>query len=295
MIGRISKAPFALTPDPGKLFKERVARLEILAKDAHLGPYLTFLAGIARIQGELASSLSALEPVPVDQVERARENAMPPIDRAAIVQSQDCRRTLLRFLEAVGALEMPPTASQALAQLREADEETMDWMIDNVLADDLPVESLAHHLFVAAAIQVHAARLAATLDANGLVPVRVGVCPACGGKPVASIVVGVQGVEGARYGCCSCCSTMWNEVRIKCLACGSTKGVGYRAVETGTDEATVKAEVCDSCHSWVKILYQNKNPSLEAVADDVASLGLDLLMKDTEYKRAGFNPFLVGY
>jgi FdhE protein len=57
----------------------------------------------------------------------------------------------------------------------------------------------------------------------------------------------------------------------------------------------VKAECCDTCRSWVKILYQNKNPSLEAVADDVASLGLDLLMRDTEYRRAGFDPFLIGY
>ncbi len=88
---------------------------------------------------------------------------------------------------------------------------------------------------------------------------------------------------------------MWNEVRVKCLACGSTKGIGYRAVETRDEEATVKAEVCDPCNSWMKILYQNKNPSLDVVADDVASLGLDLLMKDTEYKRAGFDPFLMGY
>jgi FdhE protein len=109
------------------------------------------------------------------------------------------------------------------------------------------------------------------------------------------MVIGVHGAEGARYAVCSCCSTRWNEVRVKCIACGSTKGIGYRAVETGDEEATVKAEVCDSCHSWTKILYQNKNPSLEMIADDVVSLGLDLLMKDTEYRRAGFDPFLIGY
>lgn len=109
------------------------------------------------------------------------------------------------------------------------------------------------------------------------------------------MVIGFHGAEGARYASCSCCATMWNEVRVKCLACGSTKGIGYQAVETGDEEATVKAEVCDTCNSWMKILYQNKNPSLDVVADDVASLGLDLLMKDTEYKRAGFDPFLMGY
>ena len=39
-------------------------------------------------------------------------------------------------------------------------------------------------MFVAAALQVHFARLAAQLDANALVPVGEGACPACGGPPI---------------------------------------------------------------------------------------------------------------
>ena len=69
--------------------------------------------------------------------------------------------------------------------------------------------------------------------------------------------------------------------------------MSYRSVETS--EATVKAEICTECHSWVKIFYQVKNPSLDPVADDVGSLGLDILMKETPFKRGGFNPYLVGY
>ncbi|WP_440409400.1 formate dehydrogenase accessory protein FdhE [Neorhizobium petrolearium] len=295
MIGGVSKAPFALMPNPVRLFRERANRFEVLAEGSRLAPYLKFLAGIAQIQSELASTLSPLEPIPADQVERARANAMPPIDRLAMASSPDCRQVLQQFLERMEGLEKPPVAAEALAQVRAADDETLSWMIGNVVADNLPVESLAHHLYIAAAIQIHAARLAAGLDGSRLVPIRIGVCPTCGGKPIASMVIGFHGAEGARYACCSSCTTMWNEVRIKCLACGSTKGIGYRAVETGDEEATIKAEVCDSCNSWIKILYQNKNPSLEVVADDVASLGLDLLMKDTEYKRAGFDPFLMGY
>ena len=57
----------------------------------------------------------------------------------------------------------------------------------------------------------------------------------------------------------------------------------------------IKAECCDECRSWVKIFYANRNMALEPVADDVASLGLDLLMRETEYRRAGFDPFLIGY
>ncbi|TCL73003.1 formate dehydrogenase accessory protein FdhE [Rhizobium sp. BK251] len=295
VIGGISKAAFAFLPSPERLFSERAKRLDVLAQGSRLAPYLEFLAGLSRIQAELASSLPPVEAIPTQQVERARESAMPPLDRLAMAAQPGYRQTIRNFLEAAEGLAKPAAAAAALEELRAADAETMDWIIGNVMADSLPAESLAHHLYLYAATQVHASRIAARLDAARLVPIRVGICPVCGGRPVASMVVGVPGSEGARYGCCSFCMTRWNEVRIKCLACGSTEGIGYRAVEVAEEDATVKAEVCDTCHSWVKILYQNKNPSLEPIADDVASVGLDMLMKDTEYRRAGFNPFLMGY
>ena len=45
----------------------------------------------------------------------------------------------------------------------------------------------------------------------------------------------------------------------------------------------------------MKILHQQKDPAIEPVADDVASLGLDLLVREMGYRRGGVNPFLVGY
>ena len=82
---------------------------------------------------------------------------------------------------------------------------------------------------------------------------------------------------------------------MKCLCCGSTKGVGYRVIDDGSADPVIKAEICDECHSWVKIFYQNRDTALEAVADDIASLGLDALLRDSEWRRGGFNPFLIGY
>jgi FdhE protein len=58
---------------------------------------------------------------------------------------------------------------------------------------------------------------------------------------------------------------------------------------------TVKAETCKSCQGYVKILHQHQDPAVDVVADDVASLGLDLLVRETGFKRGGVNPFLVGY
>jgi FdhE protein len=44
----------------------------------------------------------------------------------------------------------------------------------------------------------------------------------------------------------------------------------------------------------VKIFDERSDTSMEAIADDIGSLGLDILLRDTEFRRGGFNPFLLG-
>ena len=73
----------------------------------------------------------------------------------------------------------------------------------------------------------------------------------------------------------------------------ASDGISYRAVEGKPD--TVKAETCDKCRGYVKILYQAQDPALEPLADDVAILGFDMLMAEDGWKRGGQNPFLMGY
>lgn len=297
-IGRLSKPPFALLPDPAALFRQRAERLEVLAAENPLGPYLRFLAGICAAQAEVAAGLPPPDPLPAGQVERARDGRMPPLDRHALARDAALPGLVTRFLDRLAPSTMPEPAAAAIAALREAGPEALGAMLEAVAEDSLPVEQLPEHILLAAALQVAMAQRAATLPAERLVPIETGVCPACGGPPAASLVTGRPGAEGARYAACAACGTQWNEVRIKCLACGSTQGVGYKEVEpaAGSDEAaTVKAETCDACRSWVKIFYQNLNPALEPIADDVASLGLDLMMRETAYRRAGFDPFLIGY
>jgi FdhE protein len=54
----------------------------------------------------------------------------------------------------------------------------------------------------------------------------------------------------------------------------------------------IRAESCDDCHSYRKIFYQDKDPFVEPVADDLASLALDVLMGEAGYARANGNPLL---
>jgi FdhE protein len=292
-IGEIAAPPFVRRPDPLALFSTRAARFRTLAESHELGPYLRFLAALSDCQHRIQQDLPEPEMPAADVRARAREHAMPPLDRGRFTADAALDATLDRLFARAAEIDMPNDARTALARARDGDAAARDQMVRAVLADAIPVETLADHVYVAAALQVHFTRLAARLDATVLVPVGEGVCPSCGGAPVASAIVGWQGAHGTRFCTCSLCATQWHVVRVKCVLCESTKGIAYQELDSGPD--TVKAETCESCHGYVKILHQQKNPKLDPVADDVATLGLDILLRESGYRRGAVNPFLLGY
>ena len=291
-IGGVVTPPFARLPDPAGLFVKRSLRLRAYAEHSDLKPFLLFLAGLADVQAAIQPTLAAVSAPDPEALARSRHHAMPPLDRAALLPDAALDATFDALFDAAAALDQPDEARAALGRIA-GDRALRDACARTVLAGERPEAGLAEHAYAAAAVQVHMARLAATLDVVALVPVGTGACPACGGPPVSSTVVGWQGADGARYCTCALCATMWNVVRVKCTLCDSTKGITYMGVEGGTD--TVKAETCDACHRYVKILQGQKDMLVDAVADDVGSLGLDMLMAGTDYRRGAYDPFLMGY
>ena len=292
-IGEVARPPFARLPDPLTLFRARAERFRSLTRGHELAPYLQFMAGLAETQHRIQDGLPEPELPEADAMARAREFGMPPLDRSQFVCGPAIEATLDRLFSLAGEIDMPEAARAGLTRASTTDPATRDAMMRAVLADSIPIERLSEHVFVAAALQVHYARMAARLDVNGIVPVGDGVCPVCGGPPVSSMVVGWLGAHGTRFCACSLCATLWNYVRIKCTLCGSTKGIAYQEIEGHGD--TIKAETCDSCRGYVKVLHQHKDPALEPIADDVASLGIDLLVRESGYRRGSVNPFLLGY
>lgn len=292
-MGEVAEPPFVKLPDPSTLFATRAERFLTLAQGHRLAPYLRFLGGLAQIQHAVQEGLAVPDMPAEDARKRAREFGLPPLDRTKFTADAAFDATLDRLFSLAAALEMPEQAKTALTRATGADVGLRAAMVRAVLDDAIPVEALADHVYVAAALQVHFARMAARLDGKSLVSVGNGACPACGGPPVASMVVGWQGAANTRFCACSLCATLWNEVRIKCTLCGSTKGIGYKQIEGGDDR--VRAETCDECRGYVKILQQVADPSLDPVADDVASLAIDLLVRELGYRRGAVNPFMLGY
>jgi FdhE protein len=293
VISDILKPPFVQLPDPARVLGKRAERLRSLAEGHNLSDYLRFLADLTDAQVRILQDLP--EPVmpSADVIARAKEHAMPPLDRNSFSSDAAFDATLERLIAAAADIKMPEAARGALDHLRKADKAAREIMIRNVLADSIPVEELAPHVLMAAALQVHFARLAQRLDKDALVPVGDGACPSCGAPPATSAVVGWPTAPGARYCSCSLCGTLWNYVRSRCTVCGSTAKISFQEVEGTGGE--IKAETCGSCNSYVKVVYQQKNGELDPIADDVASLALDLLVRELGFRRGGFNPFLLGY
>jgi len=286
------QTPFVALPDLATLFTRRANRFAVQAERHELAPYLRFVAGLAQAQEALLPHLPNLTPIANGVAERAAAHGMPLIDRARLIDDNVLAETIARFLAAIGPIAMPAVAAAAVARLR-SETGARRQHLSNALEDAVAGDAIAEHIFIAAALQLHAARLAALLPPKIMRPVGTGICPACGGAPVASVLVDRPAAHNARYCVCATCATQWNTVRVSCVLCGSTDGIAYYHIE-GRDDG-ISAETCESCRGYVKLLSQVEYPNLDPVVDDVASLALDLKLQDAGWRRGGVNPFLTGY
>jgi FdhE protein len=293
ILGEEAKPPFAVLPDPASLFLARAKRFEALAGGHELGPYLLFLATLTHAQHDIQADLPAAVLPPFERIGQALEHGMPPVSRTLYDPDQVVETTIGRLAAQIALADVPVQTAAAAEAMRAASPDERRNMASATLKDATPVDDLAQRALVAAGLQVHFARLATMLAAEDLKPVADGVCPTCGSGVMTSSVVGWPKAHNTRFCTCSLCGTMWNLVRVKCVLCGSMDGISFRAIDGKPD--TVKAETCEKCRSYVKILYQVNDPALEPLADDVATLGLDMLLTAEGWKRGGQNPFLQGY
>jgi FdhE protein len=275
------------------VFETRAARLEQLAAGHALGDYLRFLASLARAQHAALTLVRGVLLPDAECLAQCREHGMPPLGAQAWTRSPLWRAVLRQILADLVAAELPAPARMAIGQLQQQDDASVERFADRLLAGDYAGLDRASAPFIAAALQVYWLHMATSLGTAAFAPLPVPhLCPVCGSEPVAS-VVRIGGTEqGLRYLHCSLCNAEWHAVRIKCVYCDSTKGISYYGIEGGSP--AIKAEHCEQCASYLKILYMEKDAGVEAVADDVASLALDVLMAESGFGRNGVNPYLIG-
>ena len=290
-IGDVSQPDFCRLPDPAMLFAGRASRFAALAAEHAMAPYLGFLATVAKAQQAALSRPPGFLLPDSTRLALCREHGMPPL-RPLSVDASGWRGTLDVLLGQLATAEMPELAREAADRLRDAHDSSLAELAEAFLGNEIPADAMGETVLVGAALQVELAKLASLLDPGALVPVGDGLCPACGGLPVSGMVVGWPRAHGSRYLCCATCAVAWSYVRIKCAFCASTKGIAYHGI---ADHASaVKAETCDECKGYLKLIRQDLDPLADPVADDVASLALDLLVREAGWQRRAVNVYLVG-
>ncbi len=184
------------------------------------------------------------------------------------------------------------TAREALARVRDGSDAWLESQADQVLSCDREGLDVACAPVIGAALQVYWTHLAASLTPEQVArPEHPNLCPVCGSHPVASVVRVGGSESGLRYLQCALCSSEWHVVRTKCSNCDNGKDIAYYNVEG--DAGIVRAEACPECETYLKVVYMDKDPHAEAMADDLASLALDVLMGEQGISRSGVNLLMV--
>lgn len=282
-----SAFPVLIYPDPAHIFLDRSRRFAALAEGHSLAGWLFFLGRLTLVQHELLQEYPSL-PLPDEGVLAfARDQRLPPIATPSWPRDPFWRRTLASLVRTL-APHAPPPAQGTLKRIQTMDGAALEAIADRVLRVEFDGPDRDFLPFVAAALQVHWTALAAGLARTKVAPLDApGVCPCCGFLPVASIVRMDGEVAKLRYLHCGLCNTEWHLERVLCAACRDGNRIAYRYIE-GSD-GTVRAETCDACKSYLKILYREKSPEADPVADDLATLALDLLVDEAGYDRMSPN------
>ncbi len=277
--GQLGDIPHLRPLDPRALFRRRAGRFRALAPGHSMGDALELFGRVAEAQ---AAAVAGLRISP-----NGRElPASLPLD-ASRPPDAGWRRALRLVAGELEGAPMPGPAREALARLGRLGDAELDRLATLIAAGDFAGIDLAAAPFAAAGLQAWYAAMAGLIPPEAVERAPSG-CPLCGSPPVAGLVLGD---DKLRYLACSLCGSQWHHTRLKCSHCNTTKGLAYLALEG--DPGEVKAEACGACKGYVKLFYLEKRPAADPVADDLATLPLDLLVAEQGFGRIGPNLFLL--
>ena len=298
-------------PATDSVFRDRALRLRQLAAGHAMRDYLVFAGDIADAQHVALNTERKLKLPTPEQLDAAAGQGQPPLTPACWPLGQQWQEELQVIVQnLLGNAKDGTPVHSALRKLEVMDAVQLNQQAERLLNGIMLGLDMAAAPLLGAALQVYWTRLvaqtrAAQTDhtAPAFSPVDDGkVCPCCGSQPVASVLRMGSEEGNSRYLHCALCQTEWHMVRVKCTHCESTKGIYYQELQ-GTSTSSpptvaqpsgaVRAECCDACGHYLKIVAMDKDPHVEPVADDLASVALDLLVTETGKQRHGLNYLLL--
>lgn len=307
-------------PERGSVFAERQMRLRQLAPGHAMADFLRFMAELARAQHK---ALQQSPDVPLPDrpaLERADRAGLPVIPAADWPRDAAWREALRAIAKDLRGADIPEGVRAALDALDRMNDDALERQADCLLTGVMHGLDLAAAPLVAAALQVYWTRLAlgvqalveadagaaAQTDGLGRLSVRIhdpGACPCCGSRPTASLTRSTGAASGQRFLHCSLCSVQWPLPRIQCAYCMASERIFYQsldAIDASAEEssaraaqAAVQAECCEDCGHYLKIMHRDRDGFVEPVADDLATITLDLLVSEAGLQRHGVNLMLL--
>ena len=292
----------------GEVFRERELRLRQLAAGHAMRDYLLFMADVCAAQHRVVQLDRPSLRLPYEEaLADAARQGVAPLSPQQSLRDACWREDLSAILTELAPKSSPGVAS-VIEALLVAEAGELERQADRLLHGVMLGLNLGQAPLIAAALQVHWTRWVARTQ-HAFPDLAFGrvdegkLCPCCASLPVASVarIGGAQ--AGARYLHCALCQTQWHMVRIQCAHCGSGKSIAYHELEPGEDGAalatvqpprgTVRVETCDDCHHYLKIMAMDKDAFVDPVADDLATVPLDLLTADAGFERHGVNFMLL--
>lgn len=295
--GGLKEPPAFRLPELASLFVDRAARFDALAAAGAGEPaFMRLMAQLARAQHKALDS----HPLPAlpdtAHLERCRTHGLPPLgtDTPLDASWRSAMQSITQTLRA----DVPAPVQRILADIERMDAAVLDAQASRLLSLDFPALDAVAAPFIGAALQVHWVKRAAALAVLGVGEFRKldvpTLCPVCGSPPIASVLRVNVPVPGTRYLHCVLCATDWHMSRGFCSQCEAQEKLVYYHIDSGNEASeAVKGEACKECLGYIKSLNQEKEPQLDPVADDLATLSLDILMDESGYQRASPNFFFV--
>ncbi|MDO9404915.1 MAG: formate dehydrogenase accessory protein FdhE [Polaromonas sp.] len=302
------QVPHLHLPNRHEVFAERQIRLRQLAASHPMRDFLIFMADVASAQHDILKNYPTVSLPTAEALDAASRSGMPPVPAAHWPRDPVWRTQFRRLLDLLlPRLEGSP-AQVSVRALRDIDDDTLERQADRLLQNIMFGLDMAAAPLIAAGLQTYWTHLVlATQDTRGsdrLAPFgrveHATLCPCCGSRPTSSISRIDPSAGGYRYLHCALCSAEWHMVRIKCSHCESTKGIHYQSLQpVGATPAAaqlqpaVEVETCDECQHYLKIVRMDRDNQVEPVADDLATVTLDLLVSEAGFQRHGINLMLL--
>lgn len=298
---------FLRLPQAFDLFSSREARLRQVAHDHAMRDFLLFAADIAHAQHAALQSFPTVSLPDTAALEAAAMAGKPALPAPLWPRDPQWIAVLRKMLEGMlPAMQTQEAAGTVIRNVLQLTDQEIEQQADRLLNNIMFGLDMAAAPLIAAGLQVYWVHMVTAVQkahgADRTAPFGrtddATRCPCCGSLPTASISrIDADGTY--RYVHCSLCSAQWHVVRIKCTHCEGTKGIHYQSLQAeevssaAAKKEAIEAETCDECGHYLKIVRMERNQVVEPVADDLASLTLDLLVSEAGFQRHGINLMLL--